>query len=185
MRMPAVFARLVGAGDHTPHRVYGALVAQARLPVFYADLGVPDTPAGRYDMIVLHAFLLFERLSGSAEERQFAQSVFDAMFTDLDRSLREMGVGDMSVPKKIKAMAEAFYGRVEAYDAACKAGSMALMKDAVARNLFADAGGAGEHAAAVADYAFAARDHLAGLSFVEIRGRDPAFPAPAAMRVSP
>jgi cytochrome b pre-mRNA-processing protein 3 len=184
MRMPAVFGRLVGVRDPTPHRVYGALVAQARLPVFYADLGVPDTPAGRYDMIVLHAFLLFERLSGSDEERQFAQSVFDAMFTELDRSLREMGVGDMSVPKKIKGMAQAFYGRVGAYDAACKAGSIAMMKDAVARNFFADGGAAGEHAAAVADYAFAARDHLAGLSFAEIRAGGLAFPAPA-MGVSP
>ena len=185
MRMPAVLGRLVGARDQTPHRVYGALVAQARLPVFYADLGVPDTPAGRYDMIVLHAFLLFGRLRGGDEERQFAQKVFDAMFTDLDRSLREMGVGDLSVPKKIKRMADAFYGRVEAYDAAFKQGSMAMMKDAIARNLYDDGAAPAERAAAMAHYAFAARDCLAGLSLSEIRGGDPIFPAPAAAGVSP
>jgi len=185
MRMPAFIGRLVGARDRTPHRVYGALVAQARLPVFYADLGVPDTAEGRYDMIVLHAFLLFERLKRSDEERQFAQDVFDAMFTDLDRSLREMGVGDLAVPKKIKRMAQDFYGRVGAYDAACKEGSLAMMTDAVARNLYDGGAAPAGHAAAIAHYAFAARDHLAGLSLAEIRGGELSFPAPAAVEVSP
>jgi len=185
MRMPAVLGRLVGARDRTPHRVYGALVAQARLPVFYADLGVPNTPEGRYDMIVLHAFLLFQRLGGSDEERGLAQRVFDAMFTDLDRSLREMGVGDLSVPKKIKRLAQVFYGRVEAYGAAFKQGSMAMMTDAVARNLYEDGAAPAEHAAAMAHYAFAARDRLAGLSLAEIGRGELAFPAPVANKVSP
>ncbi|MDP2619973.1 MAG: ubiquinol-cytochrome C chaperone family protein [Hyphomicrobiales bacterium] len=179
MRMPAVLKRLIGARNGTPHLVYGALVAQARKPVFYADLGVPDTPAGRYDMIVLHAFLLFGRLRRNDEERQLAQLVFDAMFVDLDRSLREMGIGDLSVPKKIKRMAEAFYGRVGAYEAAFKDDSMAMMKDAVARNLYAGTDAPSAPAAAIAQYAFAARDHLAGLSLAEIRAADLAFPEPA------
>ena len=184
MRMPALLGRLVGSRDPTPHRVYGALVAQARLPAFYADLGVPDTLEGRYDMIMLHAFLLFERLNRSEEEREFAQDVFDAMFTDLDRSLREMGVGDLSVPKRINRMAGAFYGRAEAYEAACKAGSRSMMTEAVARNLYAE-GTLDTRAAAVADYAFAARERLSGLDFAEIRSGNLDFPAPVAAEASP
>jgi cytochrome b pre-mRNA-processing protein 3 len=185
MRMPAVLKRLIGAGDETPHLVYGALVAQARRPVFYSALGVPDTPEGRYDMIVLHAFLLFERLRRDEEERKLAQLVFDAMFLDFDRSLREMGVGDLSVPKKIKRMAEAFYGRVGAYEKAFKEGSMAMMTDAVARNLHGGTEAPPGAAAAIARYASAVRDYLAGLSLAEIRAGELAFPEPAVTEVSP
>lgn len=184
MPLPAVLKRLLGARDETPHLVYGALVAQARRPVFYADLGVPDTPAGRYDMIVLHAFLLFERLQGDAEERQFAQSVFDAMFADLDRALREMGVGDLSVPKRIKRLAQAFYGRAAAYEAACRADSAAMMGEAIARNLFADGNAPAGAPAAIAGYAFAARAGLAALSLAEIKAGRLAFPEPVASGVS-
>lgn len=184
MRMPAVLERLIGARDETPHLVYGALVAQARRPVFYADLGVPDTPEGRYDMIVLHAFVLFERLGGDEKERELAQRVFDAMFVDLDRSLREMGVGDLSVPKKIKRMAQAFYGRVGAYEKAFKEGSLAMMTDAVARNLHGGTDAPPGAAAAIAEYAFAARDRLASLSLAEIRAGELAFPEPATTGVA-
>ena len=179
MRMPVLLARLMGARNDNAHLVYGALVAQARLPVFFSDLGVPDTPAGRYDMIILHAFLLFDRLRGSAEERDFAQSVFDAMFAELDQSLREMGVGDMSVPKRIKRMAQAFYGRVAAYDEACEADSAPMMEDAIARNIFPDAAET-THAAELARYAFAARTRLAELGFAEIRCASLTFPQPVA-----
>ena len=177
MRMPVLLARLMGTRDDSAHLLYGALVAQARLPVFYSDLDVPDTPTGRYDMIILHAFLLFERLRNSAEEREFAQRVFDAMFADLDQSLREMGVGDMSVPKRIKRMAQAFYGRVAAYDEACKADSAPMMEDAIARNIFPDEPKAA-HAGDLARYAFAVRARLANFGFGEIKRANLTFPEP-------
>lgn len=179
MRMPVLLARLMGTRDDSAHILYGALVAQARLPVFYSDLGVPDTPDGRYDMIILHAFLLFERLRNTAEESAFAQSVFDAMFAELDQALREMGVGDMAVPKRIKRMAQAFYGRVAAYDEACKAGSAPMMEAAIARNIFPDEPEA-SHAADLARYAFAVRARLAKLAFGEIKRANLTFPEPVA-----
>jgi cytochrome b pre-mRNA-processing protein 3 len=120
-------------------RVYDAIVAQARRPVFYAELGVPDTVSGRFDMIVLHAFLVLDRLrDGGEEARAFAQSLTDELFRDMDRSLREMGVGDLSVGKKVRRMAEVFHGRLAAYAAARSAGAGALT-EALARNVYAGA----------------------------------------------
>ena len=118
------------------YRLYGRIVEQARRPAFYAECGVPDTIDGRFDMIVLHAVLVLRRLRREGEEgRALGQETFDAMMDDMDRSLREMGVGDLGVGRRVKAMARAFYGRAEAYEAALAAGGGAL-DDAVRRNLF-------------------------------------------------
>lgn len=114
---------------------YEAIVAAARHPVFYADWGVPDTLDGRFDMISLHAFLVLDRLKGT--EPAFRQALVDELFRDMDRSLREMGVGDLSVGKKVRKMAEVFYGRVAAYDRALEGGAAAL-DAALARNIFPD-----------------------------------------------
>lgn len=103
------------------HKLYSALLEQARLPMFYSDYGVPDTVDGRFDMIVLHAHILFDRLKdGSADHETLSQAVFDLMFADMEQNLREMGVGDIGVAKRIKAMAEAFFGRATAYAHALK-----------------------------------------------------------------
>ena len=91
-------------------------MAAARHPVAYAEWGVPDTLDGRFDMITLHTFLVLDRLKG--EDRAFRQELVDEFFRDMDRSLREMGVGDLSVGKKVRKMAEVFYGRLAAYDKA-------------------------------------------------------------------
>lgn len=120
-------------------QLYLRLVEHARLPGFFRDGGVPDTVDGRFDMVVLHAFLVLRRLSGplaSAPEAELAQNLFDLMFADMDRNLREMGVGDLSVGGKIRAMIEAFYGRVAAYEAGLAAGEDAALTDALARNLY-------------------------------------------------
>jgi cytochrome b pre-mRNA-processing protein 3 len=94
-------------------------VAAARQEVFYARWAVPDTVDGRFDMIALHLFLVLERLKGEGQAvEDFRQVLTDTFFQDMDRSLREMGVGDISVGKKVRKMAEAFYGRVQAYAAA-------------------------------------------------------------------
>jgi len=101
--------------------LYGAIVAQSRQPLFYAQWQVPDTVTGRFDMISLHLCLVFRRLkNGEQASRIFSQDLFDMFFVDMDRSLRELGAGDMAVPKRIKEMGELFYGMlasiVEALD---------------------------------------------------------------------
>lgn len=93
------------------YAVYRSIVAQSRRPVFYAEWGVPDTVTGRFDMISLHLALLMRRLRGESEEMHaFSQALHDLFFQDMDRSLREMGAGDMAVPKKIQKMGSLFYG---------------------------------------------------------------------------
>lgn len=114
--------------------LYRAIVTAARQPRFYAEWGVPDTVDGRFDMIVIHLFLVLERLRGSPEAADVAQDLTDTFFADMDRSLREMGVGDLSVGKKVRKMAEACYGRLEAYRKAH--GDEAATAAAVARNVF-------------------------------------------------
>lgn len=137
--------------------VYEAIVAAARHPTAYAAWGVPDTLDGRYDMICLHTYLVLDRLKGQAAELR--QNLVDEMFRDMDRSLRELGVSDISVGKKVRKMAEIFYGRVTAYDAALAEGREALAA-ALARNVY------GGHPpetglAALTDYTVASRADLA------------------------
>ncbi len=119
--------------------LYNEIVAQARQPCFYMEFRVPDTIDGRFDLIVLHSVLVFHRLrrEGEAASR-FAQDLFDLFFKDMDRNLREMGVGDVSVPKKIKKMAEAFYGRADVYCAALDDNDADALALALDRNIFAD-----------------------------------------------
>lgn len=118
------------------HRLYVALVGQARRPDFYAGLGVPDSLDGRFEMIALHAFLILRRLRDAGETgRRLGQALFDVMFADMDQNLREMGVGDLGVGKRVKAMASGLYGRIAAYEAALGAGEAATC-EALARNVF-------------------------------------------------
>ena len=142
-----------------PARVaYEAIVAAARHEAFYAAWEVPDTVDGRFDMITLHTFLVLDRLKGEADG--FRQALVDELFRDMDRSLREMGVGDLSVGKKVRKMAEVFYGRIAAYDRAVADGTAAL-EAAIARNIFPD--GAPDGAAAkLAAHADAQRRTLSG-----------------------
>ena len=137
--------------------VYEAIVAAARHPVFYGNWNVADTVDGRFDMILLHAFLVLDRLKGVEEE--FRQDLVDELFRDMDRSLREMGVGDISVGKKVRKMAEVFYGRVAAYDRALTAGKDAVTA-ALARNVFADTPSV-DGAARLTDYVVGQRRYLA------------------------
>jgi cytochrome b pre-mRNA-processing protein 3 len=137
--------------------LYEAIVAAARQPRFYAELLVPDTVDGRFDLITLHMFLVLERLKDEQPE-PVRQALIDVFFRDMDRSLREMGVGDLSVGKKVRKMAEVFYGRVDAYRKALVEGEMAL-SDAIARNVYVD--GHAEMAPKLANYAWVARANLA------------------------
>ncbi len=132
-------------------RLYAAVVAQARHPYFYTAWGVPDTPTGRFDLIVLHSFLVMHRLKGDAAARPLAQALCNAVVEDLDRSLREMGTGDLSVGKKVKRLMEGFYGRLAAYEDALQSGEEALMA-ALERNLYASPAAPSPRCAAAASY---------------------------------
>jgi len=118
-------------------RLHAEIVRQAREPVFYGPYSVPDTIDGRFDMVVLHAVLVMDRLRATGDAGvTLSQALFDHVFRDFDRSLREMGSGDLGVGKRIKAMAKAFYGRMDAYVTALR-GDDAALEDALRRNLFA------------------------------------------------
>lgn len=125
--------------------LYAAAVEAARDPALYAALGVPDTLDGRFDLLGLHAFLLIRRLNRDVPPGPgLAQAVFDAMFRDMDANLREIGVGDLSVARKMKQMWEAFHGRAAAYEAAFAAEDAAALPAALVRNVWR---GAAENAA--------------------------------------
>jgi cytochrome b pre-mRNA-processing protein 3 len=127
-------ARMLKAPSDDPAiaALYGACIAQARRPQFYGDFKVPDTIDGRFDLLLLHVVLVMRRLGDAVPAKQ---KLFDLMFADMDRSLREMGVGDMGIGRRIKAMISAFYGRAQAYEKALGEGDEALAA-ALARNLY-------------------------------------------------
>jgi cytochrome b pre-mRNA-processing protein 3 len=144
-----------GSQARTIHALYGAIVAQARSAPFYADYGVPDTVEGRFDLIVLHLVLLLNRLERlPTAGRGLGQQLFDEFCRDLDANLREMGTGDLAVPKRMRAFAEAFYGRQAAYGAALEAADVRDFEKALARNIFPAGDVSG--AAGLARYARAA-----------------------------
>jgi cytochrome b pre-mRNA-processing protein 3 len=121
------------------YAVYSAIVAQSRQPRFYADWHVPDTVTGRFDMISLHMALLFRRLrSEPGAGKDFSQAVFDLFFKDMDRSLREMGVGDLGVPKRIQKMGNVFFGLLAALSDAMDRNDPAALQAVLSRNVFAD-----------------------------------------------
>ena len=118
--------------------LYTVIVAHSRHPVFYTVFGVPDTVNGRYEVIMLHTYVVMKRLKViGIEASTTSQALFDLMFADMDKNLREMGVGDLSVGKKIKAMATAYYGRIKAYDEGLE-GGQELLASALRRNLFVE-----------------------------------------------
>ncbi len=133
--------------------LYERIVQQSRRAEFYLDMGVPDTVDGRFDLIVLHVFLVVFRLRDQGDAaRKTTQDLFDVMFADLDRALREMGVGDMGIGKRIKRMAEAFYGRCQVYEAAAGADGDGAFADALKRNLYRNASPGDEQVGAMVDY---------------------------------
>jgi len=173
----------------TIHALYGAIVAQARSVTFYADYRVPDTVEGRFDLIVLHLVLLLNRLGRRAKAARglgqallgqalIGQELFDAFCDDLDANLREMGVGDLAVPKRMQAFAEAFYGRQAAYLAALDAADHRVFEKALARNIFPAGNDAG--AAQLARYARAAVTSLDAQDDGALIRGEVVFPGPEA-----
>jgi len=173
--------RRSGRAD-TISALYGMIVAQARMPCFYRDYGVPDTVNGRFEMIVLHVSVALGRLMPDPELKALGQGVFDRFCTDMDNNLREMGISDVKVPKEMRRMGEAYYGRSKAYDAALAApdGGASLV-EAISRNIY---DGAPKDPAAAARLATYMRQAVAGLATQPVDGLSAGtvvFPDPAAI----
>ena len=119
------------------HDLYLAVVEQARQPGFYMHAGVPDSTEARFDMVVLHAFLAIHRLKADdGHPKAVAQHLYNVMFDDMDRSLREMGVGDFGIGHKVNRLSKAFFGRIQAYETAIAEADDAALREALGRNLY-------------------------------------------------
>lgn len=175
---------------HIIRALYGMIVAQARSAAFYTSYGVPDTVQGRFDLIVLHLVLLLRRLEIGSDagvrghdragpEHGLGQKLFDAFCQDLDDNLREMGVGDLAVPKQMRRFGEAFYGRQAAYRAALAAAGTQELEKALARNIY-EVVGVDERAARLARYGWAAASQLDAQEDAALMAGTVTFPNPEA-----
>lgn len=158
-------------------RLYAAAAAHARQPALYLAGDVADTPEGRFELYTLHVVLVLHRLKGQgAEAAEAAQAVFDTYVKSLDHALRDMGVGDLSVGKKMRKLGEAFYGRVKAYDEAL-AGlpDAAALRAVIVRTVFD--GREGADAGPLTGYVIAAAAALAAQPLAEVLDGTLAWPA--------
>ena len=137
-------------------RLLSDIVARARAPIFYKEFGVSDTIDGRFDLTALHAWMVLERL-GKLGSRALQQSLTDAVFTSFDEGLRELGAGDIGIGRRMKKMADAFYGRCQAYRAAR---DHTELSDAILRNVFRGDSPRSREARALAEYVGTARSSL-------------------------
>jgi cytochrome b pre-mRNA-processing protein 3 len=157
---------------------YGLIVEQSRRVEFFTTLGVPDTLDGRFELICLHAFLYLHRLKGERTPApRVAQRFLDTMFTDFDRSLREIGTGDLGVGRQVKRMAEAFYGRLHAYEDGL-AGNDEDLRGALARNVYGTVSATPERIELLAAYLRRAAGHLAEQPAADLLAGVAAFGAP-------
>ena len=157
----------------TIEAIYGMIVTQAREPLFYRDLAVPDTVNGRFDLLLLHLWMVLRHLRTLPGGPELSQGLFDHFCADMDANLRELAVGDLAVPKKMQVLGEAFYGRSAAYDMALTDSTEALAQ-AICRNVLD-----GEHiesARRLATYARRAMASLAKETDVSRLGTSWSFP---------
>jgi cytochrome b pre-mRNA-processing protein 3 len=181
-----MFQRLFGRERHANRTItealYAQIVAAARQSVFYSHWNVPDTPLGRFEMLSLHMFLFQHRLRGEAgAAAEIAQVLIDEFFLDVEHSLRELGIGDMGVPKRMKKLAKMFYGRTAAYDDALERHDHDGLATALTRNIRPDldAGAWGE-APLLAAYVIDAESRLTAQPAESIVSGTVAFPTATA-----
>lgn len=158
--------------------LYQSIVTQSRNPVFFTQMGVSDTMDGRFDVLTLHAALVLTRLRAlGADGAKLSQAVFDQLLLSLEEALREVGIGDVGVPKHMRKMVKAFNGRVHAYGSALAQGDGALAV-ALARNVYraGDSGAAPHEAEALAAYAAAMHAALGRQGLEEFGQGRIAFP---------
>ncbi len=178
-----MFQRLFGR-ERTDNRaitdaLYASIVAAARQTRFYSDWQVPDTPLGRFEMLSLHMFLFQHRMRlENAGARDIAQILIDDFFTEVDHSLRELGIGDMGVPKRMKKLAKMYYGRTAAYGDALDRGDVEALTAALRRNVRPDLQEWPE-AVELAGYVAATDKALAAQDTGVIAGGSIDFPSPA------
>jgi cytochrome b pre-mRNA-processing protein 3 len=159
--------------------IYGMIVTKAREPLFYKDLGVPDTVDGRFDLILLHMWMVLRRLRQGNRAPDRAQALFDRFCIDMDDNLREMGVGDLTVPKRMQAFGEAFYGRAAAYDLALSEGrenDQGPLAQSICKNILNGEGIESAHRLAV--YVQATLARLDRLDDAALLGASWTFPPP-------
>lgn len=154
--------------------LYRTVVEAARRPVLFAGFGVPDTLDGRYEMVALHTYLVLRRLKRDHQATAvLAQALFDRMFMDFDNGLREAGVGDLGVGRRIKQMATGFYGRIAAYDTGLDGGGL---EEALRRNAYGTVAPAEEAVARLAAYLRLADRHLSDLATPDLAAGRVFFP---------
>jgi len=172
-----IFDRLLGVrpARTAARALHDAAAGQARSPALYAQLGAPDTVEGRFELLTLHVILLIDRLKGQgAPAAEVSQALFDIYVRDLDGALREMGVGDLAVPKRMRKLAQAFYGRAAALGSAFDAPEGELEK-VVARTVLQAAPEADP--ASLAAYIRGARAALAAADTAALIGGHAEWPA--------
>lgn len=167
-----------------PQPTAQAVFEAARAPIFFTDLGVPDTFDGRFEMVALHLHLVLLRLRREGDEASdYAQGVFDIITGHFDEALRESGVGDMSVGKRVKYMTQSLYGRLSAYNAGFNAETPLEMQAALRRNLYGTVEDPREEwINAMMAYQEAATAHLAGMPLAAIQTGVNLFPQPPAAK---
>jgi cytochrome b pre-mRNA-processing protein 3 len=157
-------------------RLYDAMVARARAPVFHAGYTVPDTLDGRFDLLTAHAFLALEALASYGPEgNRLGAELVDLLFAGFDEALRELGVSDFGIARRMKALAGAFYGRLGAYR---EARTEETLAGALIRNLYRGKALSGSEAARLAHYMLAAERHLRASSVDLLRGEPDFGPLP-------
>jgi cytochrome b pre-mRNA-processing protein 3 len=167
------------ARPDTISSLYGMIVAQARYPGFYRDYAVPDTVNGRFDLIVLHLALVLSRLAQEPTMQSLGQGVFDRFCQDMDHNLREMGIADLKVPKEMRRMGEAFYGRSQAYRGALSADDDGPLVKALQRNIYSGSPVATTAAPRLAAYMREALRDLAAQDSASLAAGALHFPDPA------
>ncbi len=165
----------------TIEAIYGMIVAQAREPLFYRELGVADSVDGRFDMLLLHLWLVMRELRLKNAPPALSQRLVERFCTDMDDNLRELGTSDLRVPKKMQEFGRALYGRAAAYDMALDAGAQPLAQ-ALAKNIYN--GGGLEHARQLVSYVEAAAAALGRLDETTLTSGAWRFPQPAATLVT-
>lgn len=166
-------------GPDTISTLYGMIVAQARLPCFYRDYAVADTVNGRFDLIVLHLALLLDRLVQDDALQRLGQGIFDRFCQDMDHNLREMGVGDLKVPKEMRRIGDAYYGRSQAYRVAWAVKDDGLLVEALERNVYGGSPAAVAAAPRLAAYVREALRDLGAQSSAGLADGELYFPEPS------
>ncbi|WP_312147605.1 ubiquinol-cytochrome C chaperone family protein [Brevundimonas sp.] len=144
--------------------LYALAVEQARQPGFYTALGVADRIDTRFELYTLHVLILFLRLKQDGERGEVAaQKLFDTYISSLDNTLRELGVGDVSIGKKMRKLGESLYGRMNAYEGPLRAEDEGALAASLAKNVYESVDA--ETGTALARYAVTSRRNLAAQSF--------------------